>query len=121
MVFAFTNSKKTNHREITMDNSKLELAEMKAKEMKLQMLVDVCDKNELSQCIRLLSMYIAIYKEQFGELLPEYYENILNSEKINGQTAKIFENGMHEAFTILDMVMQIIPERNYPPKGVTLN
>ncbi len=104
-----------------MDNLKLELAEIKSKEMKLQMLIDICDKNELSQCIRLLSMYIAIYKEQFGELSPESYENILSSQEVDTETAKIFENGMHEALTILDMVMQILPEKSFHPKGVTLN
>jgi len=106
---------------MAMDNLKLELAEIKSKEMKLQMLVDICDKEELSQCIRLLSMYIAIYKDQFGELSPECYGNILSSQEVDAETAKIFEKGMHEALIILDMVMQILPEKSFHPKGVTLN
>jgi len=121
IIFAVIKAKDNNHWEMTMDNLKLELAEIKSKETKLQMLIDFCDKNELSQCIRLLSMYIAIYKDQFGELSPEYYENILSSQEIDAETAKIFKNGMHEALTILDMVIQKIPEKSYPPEGVTLN
>lgn len=101
-----------------MENNKLELAEIKSKEMKLQMLIDVCDKKELSQCIRLLSMYIAIYKDQYGELPPECYESLLTSQEVDSETAKIFDKGMHEALTILDMVIQLLPHNIYQPNRV---
>ena len=104
-----------------MENMKSELVEIKAKELKLQMLIEICDKKELSQCIRLLSMYLAIYKSHYGELPPECYENILKDHEVDAETAKIFENGMSEALSILDMVLQVLPEASYQPEGVTIN
>ena len=108
----------SHHWEMTMENNKLELAEIKSKEMKLQMLIDICDKTELSQCIRLLSMYLAIYKDQYGELPPECYEDLLSSQEVDADTAKIFDRGMHEALTILDMVIQLLPNNTYQPDRV---
>jgi hypothetical protein len=67
-------------------------------------------------------MYIAIYKKWFGELPLVSYEKILTSQVVDEETALIFENGMHEAISILDMVSQAQkPEEDYRTPGVTIN
>ena len=55
------------------------------------------DKEGLAQCIRLLSTYIALYKNGFGELSAESYESILFSTGLETEMIGIYENGIHEA------------------------
>lgn len=105
-----------------MKNRLFDLDHIKDKEIELQSLVNVCGKPELVHSIRLLSMYIALYKKTFGDLPPASFEKILTSDSVDADTARIFENGMLEAITILDMVLQSQgPTENYQYAGVTIN
>ena len=108
---------------IIMKELALELSQVKAKELELQTLVETIGKPGLTQCVRLLSMYVAIYKKQFGELPSECYEKILLSHEVDKETIDIFNDGMHEAISILDMVMQTIPKEqiDYRVGGITIN
>ena len=102
---------------MTMNNNELDLSDMKITEFNLQSLVDLSDKGELAPCLRLLSIYIALYKKNYGELPASSFEKILTSELIDTETAMIFEDGMLEAISILKMVLQAKKEL----KGVTIN
>lgn len=104
-------------RYMTMNNNELDLSDMKITEFKLQSLVDLSDKGELAQCLRLLSIYIALYKKSYGELPASSFEKMLTSELIDTETAMIFEDGMLEAISILKMVLQAKTEL----KGITIN
>jgi hypothetical protein len=105
-----------------MDNTEFSLVDIKDKEIELQSLVNVCGKPELVHTIRLLSMYIALYKKAFGELPAASFEKILASDNVDADTARIFENGILEAITILDMVLQSQgTTENYKTAGVTIN
>jgi hypothetical protein len=105
-----------------MNNSDLDLdlSEMKVTEHKLQSLVDISGKGELAQCLRLLSIYIALYKKSYGELPPSSFDKIMTSELIDTETARIFENGMLEAISILKMVLRSKTELS-STKGITIN
>lgn len=72
----------------------------------LQTLVEMSDKTELGQCIRLLSVYLSIYKKNYGELPATRLENILNRSELNPETAALFNGGIREAIDILTMVLQ---------------
>jgi hypothetical protein len=103
-------------------DTNVDLTQIKEKELQLQTLVETTGKPELAQCVRLLSMYIAIYKKWFGELPLVSYEKILTSQVVDEETALIFENGMHEAISILDMVSQAQKqEEDCRTSGVTIN
>ncbi len=105
-----------------MNDNNFDLADIKEREMELKSLIEISDKDELAQCVRLLAMYIAIYKKCFGELPTFSYEKILSSKFIDKDTAKIFENGMLEAITILDMVMRSRAQsEDFQIAGITLN
>lgn len=105
-----------------MENKEFDLVDIKDKEIELQSLVNVCGKSELVHCVRLLSMYVALYKKAFGELPSASFEKILTSDHIDADTARIFENGMLEAITILDMVLQSQgTTENYQYAGITIN
>lgn len=103
-------------------DKELDLVEMKTTEYELQVLVNESNKAELAQCVRMLSMYIALYKKTFGELPQSCFEKILGSRIVDTETAKVFENGMVEAITILSMVMQAQTQNdNHSHAGITIN
>ena len=51
-----------------MNNIESHLSAIQVKEQQLETLSEMIDKEGLTQCIRLLSTYIAMYKKDFGEL-----------------------------------------------------
>ena len=105
-----------------MKQADLNLAEIKSKEVELQSLVDESDKTDLAQCVRLISMYISIYKQQFGELSPDSYAAIIENDDIDQASASIFEDGLQEAISILDMIIQSRTQtEHYKSGGITIN
>jgi len=103
-------------------NTEFEIVDIKDKEIELQSLVNDCGKTELAHCVRLLSMYVALYKKAFGDLPPASFEKMLASDNVDVDTAIIFENGMLEAITMLEMVLQSqVPAQSYQYTGITIN
>ena len=98
----------------------LDLIDIKATEADLQSLVAMSDKDELAQSLRLLAMYIALYKANYGELPTQSFENFLKDD-IDAESAMIFENGLQEAITMLNMVLQTREPSDYEIAGITLN
>lgn len=105
-----------------MKNSKLRIVDIKDKEIALQTLVEGSNKEDLVQCIHLISLYVSIYKKHFGELPTEYYEDLFTSEDIDNSSSEIFENGLNEAIAMLDMIIKTSP-RSLPYKlgNITIN
>ena len=100
----------------------LDLVEMKSTEYELQTLVNESGKAELAQCVRMLSMYVALYKKSFGELPSSCFEKILASDTLDAETAKVFENGMMEAITLLNMILQSQSQHDHQKyAGITIN
>lgn len=83
--------------------------EINDKEVALQTLVDRSDKKDLVQCIRMISIYVSMYKKHFGELPTEYYEQIFINEDGNNSPVNIFETGLSEAIAMLDMIITTSP------------
>lgn len=100
----------------------LDLVEMKTREFELQSLVNESNKSELAQCVRMLSMYVALYKKSYGELPLNCYEKLFSSKILDAETAKVFENGMLEAITMLNMVLQAQAKKSGGKyAGITIN
>lgn len=89
-------------------------------ENELHTLVELSDKTELGQCIRLLSVYLSIYKKNYGELSGKQLENIINREEMDPETAVLFNRGIREAIDILAMVLQS-QGTSCPDSDVALN
>jgi len=105
-----------------MKDTTIDLENIKTRETELKSLIEVSDKDDLTQCVRLLAMYVAIYKKCFGELPVSSYEKMLSTQIVDKETARIFENGMHEAITMLDMVMRSRTQsEDFKIAGITIN
>ncbi|HKK15329.1 MAG TPA: hypothetical protein VJ981_01380 [Gammaproteobacteria bacterium] len=89
-------------------------------EKELQTLMELCDKKELCQCIRLMAVYLALYKKSYGELPPGQVEEIQTMEKMDMETVKLFDYGFREAIDIVTLVLQsqVIL---YPDHSTTIN
>ncbi len=103
-----------------MKTTQPDLAGISKMDSELQSLVHLCGKAELAQCVRLLSMYVALYKKSFGELPPASFSKILTTDQVDADMAGIFEIGMREAVGILTMVLKAQVEQQRH-SGVTIN
>ncbi len=104
-----------------MKNIEKSLSAITMKERELDTLSEMIDKEGLTQCIRLLSTYIALYKKDFGELSAESYEAILESTGVEPEMVNVFENGINEAVTMLAMIVNTRKLQDKDQLAVTIN
>lgn len=71
-----------------------------------QNLVQDCDRQELARCIRLLSMYLALYKRHHGEIAMSDYLELTESAAINEELAGLVKQGLDEAAAMMTLVLQ---------------
>jgi len=105
-----------------MKKTQLEPIDLIDKEIRLQSLVDGSDKNDLAQCVRLISLYISMYKEHFGELPTDSYEDLFIPGDLDAESSDIFDKGLNAAIDMLDMIVKTNPSTLPYKKGnVTIN
>jgi hypothetical protein len=105
-----------------MKELKTDLYGIKDKELRLQSLVEESNKQELAQCVRLISMYVSMYKKQFGELPVNCYQEILSAGDVDEASAGIFAGGLNEAIDMMDAVIRSnIHKENTSPGKITIN
>ena len=78
-----------------------------------QELVQECNHEELGQCAKLLAMYVAVYKQQFGELPMDNLMEDSESALANQEISTIVQNGIEEASTMLQMVRNEERQQNH--------
>jgi hypothetical protein len=66
--------------------------------------MNLCSVEQLQQCIRLLGMYLALYKRGHGELDASAYMGLLNHDPADLKLAELMADGMDEANAMLLMV-----------------
>ena len=64
----------------------------------------LCSVEQLEQCIRLLGMYLALYKRGHGELDESAYAGLLNQDPADLKLAELMSAGMDEANAMLLMI-----------------
>lgn len=64
----------------------------------------VCSPEQLEQCIRLLGMYVALYKRGYGELEESAYAGLLNLDPSDFNLAELMADGMDEANAMLLLI-----------------
>ena len=102
----------------TIENS---LSALAIKERELEALSEMIEKEGLTQCIRLLSTYIALYRRDFGDLSAESYEAILESTCVEPEMVDVFENGINEAVAMLGMIVNTHKLQDQAQLAVTIN
>jgi len=78
--------------------------DMRSYESVLARLVDECSKEELADCALLLAMNLANYKSRFGELPSENFKELLVTDTIDEDTARILMEGSEEMIKTLAMI-----------------
>ncbi len=66
--------------------------------------LSLCSTEQLRQCIRLLGMYLALYKRGHGELDASAYMGLLNHDPENMKLAELMADGMDEAHAMLLLI-----------------
>ncbi len=84
--------------------TKIELDQIKQQQLEFQDLVADCNRNELGQCAKLLAMYVAVYKQQYGDIPVESLLQISATVAVDQDISKIIQDGIEEASTMLRMV-----------------
>ncbi len=87
-----------------MSVTKNELDLIKQQQIEFQDLVQDSNRSELGQCTKLLAMYIAIYKQRYGDIAIESYMQISEDSSVNQELSQIIQDGIEEASTMLRMV-----------------
>jgi hypothetical protein len=103
------------------NNIENSLSALAIKERELEALSEMIEKEGLTQCIRLLSTYIALYRRDFGDLSAESYEAILESTCVEPEMVNVFENGINEAVAMLGMIVNTHKQQDQTQLAVTIN
>ena len=105
----------------TTDITENSLTALHSEERVLETFSEMLDKEGLTQCIRLLSTHIALYKKEFGELSPESYAPILDATELGADMIGIFESGMQEAVSTLGLIVNLRKQQEKNQLAVTIN
>ncbi|MCS3903751.1 hypothetical protein J2T55_001782 [Methylohalomonas lacus] len=82
-----------------------ELKHIQTAESQLQRLLDGSDREALADSLRLLALYVATFKEHYGELDPACLCRQLQGDlEADPATVRLFESSLHEAISMLSMV-----------------
>lgn len=60
--------------------------------------------DELAQCVRVLGMYLALYKNRFGDIPACEYEVLEGTGDVNEELQAIVTRGLEEAYAMLRLV-----------------
>jgi hypothetical protein len=89
----------------TMDTTTQELLKLKQQEQEFLELAHTCNRDELVKCARILAMYIALYRQEFGEIPLRGYAKLLDTTALDGELLQITSEGLYEAAEMLKTVM----------------
>ncbi|MGH8248849.1 MAG: hypothetical protein ACREUU_20770 [Gammaproteobacteria bacterium] len=71
---------------------------------RFQELVERCNRDELAQCIRLLGMYLSLYKGRYGDVADVQYAELLSSIDSDAELERLFSRGLDEAIAMLTLI-----------------
>ena len=67
-------------------------------------LVAQCSREDLAQCLRLLGMYLSLYKSRFGGMEDPVYAKLLASVNTDAELAQLCSAGLDEAIAMLSTI-----------------
>ena len=78
---------------------------LKQQEHEFLHLVENCSHSDLARTTKFLAMYLALYRQQFGEIPASDYSKLLQAPVLDKELLQIITEGMQEASAMLKMVM----------------
>ena len=78
--------------------------DLRSYENLLAKLVSECSKEELADCALLLAMNLANYKAKYGTMPVENFKELLTTDTIDEDTAKILMQGSEEMIKTLALI-----------------
>lgn len=99
--------------------SKQKLLDLKQQENEFLKLVDLSSREELAQCAKFLAMYIALYRQKFGDIPDAGYEKLVTSTKLDNELVNIVQDGISEATEMLKLVLLQNQKADIPQVSAT--
>jgi hypothetical protein len=85
--------------------NKQDLLQLKLREHEFLNLVETCSRDELAKCAKFLAMYVALYRQEFGDIPAAGYQKLLHTVTLDVEMLKIVADGMSEAAEMLKTVL----------------
>ena len=85
--------------------NKLDLLKLKQRELEFLGLVETCDRDDLAKCAKFLAMYVALYRQKFGDIPATGYMKLLSNPALDNELLQIMEDGMYEAAEMLKIIL----------------
>jgi len=82
-----------------------DLQQLKQQEHLFLTLVENCSRSELAASAKFLAMYIALYRQQFGEIPATDFLKIVQEPALDEKLLQLVSVGMQEASAMIKMVM----------------
>jgi len=82
-----------------------DLHQLKQRELEFLALAENCNHAELAKCTKFLAMYLALYRQQFGEIPSADYMKLLQPTTLDKDLIQIIGDGMREASEMMKVVL----------------
>jgi hypothetical protein len=86
------------------DNLKQDLIKLKQREGEFTRLVNSSSREDLARCTRFLAMYIALYRQKFGDIPDSGYKQLIEAPVLDSDLLEIIDEGIHEASEMLKLI-----------------
>ena len=90
---------------------KQDLTRLKQREYEFTLMVENCNREDLAKCTKFLAMYVALYRQKFGEIPNSDYKKLITSPILDSDLIEILDEGMYEA---AEMLKLILSQKNMP-------
>lgn len=94
---------------------------LKQRELEFTGLVENCSHSELAKCTKFLAMYLALYRQQFGEIPASDFSHLLQRPALDKELLQIIGEGMQEASAMMRMILVQGQEQLTTGSGRLLN
>ncbi len=84
---------------------KQDLLRLRQLDVEFTNLVHSSSRDDIANCAKFLAMYIALYRQKFGEISAEEYNRLMDRSKLDDESLAILEEGMDEASAMLKLVL----------------
>ena len=81
-----------------------DIVKLRQREMEFTNLVNSCSRNDLAKCAKFLAMYIALYRQKYGEISTSGYDRLMCAD-LNKELLDIVDEGIYEAAEMLKIVL----------------